>query len=179
MKSASAFEKPASRWRLSRTLKRATDYRPIEDEDIKYLWAAYRQGAFDFENRDMGAAEFKSAFEHAVLSNCSAVWVLYGKTRKAFIPVGVVFATHTHLPFFVVSGAVWLPWASKRNIVECMVAFLNRIRRDHQLQFYATPEHRKLYEVCCKHGIVRRVGTSYEAIPGHAASVYETIRKAA
>ena len=96
-------------------------------------------------------------------------------TRKGFIPVGVVFAAWApNAPFLIVSGASWLPWASKRNIVECMVGFLSRIRSELQLQFYATPEHKRLYEICAMHGIVRRVGTSYVAMPGHPAAVFET-----
>lgn len=179
-KSASGSEPQARRWRLRRTLSRATDYRPIEDADLKYLWAAYRQGAFEFENRDMNAAEFKSAFEQAVLSNCHAVWVLYGNTKRGFWPVGVVFAGWAPAgKFMMVSGAMWLPWATKRNIVECMVGFLNRVRKDFPLQFYALPEHKRLYEVCAMHGVVRRVGTSYAAIPGKSMAVFETSEKKA
>lgn len=151
------------------------DFRPIEDADVKYLWAAYRQGAFDFDNRDMTAAEFKTAFEQAVISQCHAAWVLFGPTRRGIMPVGMVFAGWSPSgTFLVVSGAVWMPWASKRNIIECMVGFLNRVRTEVSLQFYALPEHKRLYEICAMHSIVRRVGTSYVAIPGKTAAVFET-----
>lgn len=151
------------------------DYRPIEDTDIKYLWAAYRQGTFEFDKRDMTAAEFKDALEQTIIAQFHAAWVLFGMTRKGFIPVGVIFAAWApNAPFLIVSGMAWLPWASKRNIVECMVGFLSRIRMELQLQFYATPDHKRLYEICAMHGIVRRVGTSYVAIPGQSAAVFET-----
>lgn len=175
MKSESGSERPVNKWRLSRTLKRKVNFRPIENEDIKYLWAAYKQGAFEFDKRDMTAPEFKSAFEQAVVSQCHAVWVLFGPTRKGPIPVGMVFAVWAPTgPFLIVSGAVWMPWASKRNIVECMVGFLRKVRWEFPLQFYALPEHKRLYEVCAMHAVVRRVGTSYVAIPGKTAAVFET-----
>lgn len=161
---------------MRRTLKRASDFRPVEDGDIKYLWAAYKQGAFEFGNRDdMTAPEFKAAFEEAVISKFHAAWTLFGMTRRGFIPCGVVFAAWApNAPFLIVSGASWLPWASKRNIIECMVGFLSKIRLELQLQFYATQEHKRLYEVCMMHGVIRRVGTSHVAIPGQSALVFET-----
>lgn len=175
MKSASDSVPPANKWRLRRTLRRAVDFRPIEAEDIKYLWAAYRQGSFEFDKRDMTASEFKSAFEEMVIAQFHAAWTLFGMTRRGLIPVGVVFAAWApHAPFLIVTGASWLPWASKRNIIECMVGFLSKIRLELQLQFYANLDHKRLYEVCMMHGIIRRVGTSYVAFPGQPAAVFET-----
>jgi hypothetical protein len=164
-----------SKWRLSQTLRRTVDYRPIEAEDIKYLWAAYKQGAFPDMEAGLEPDEFKETFYSIVQAKFHAVWTLFGPTRKGFIPVGVVFATWApNGPFLIVTGAVWMPWASKRNIVECMVGFLNGVRKEFALQFYALPEHKRLYEVCAMHGAVRRIGTSYTAIAGKHAAMFET-----
>jgi hypothetical protein len=123
----------------------------------------------------MTAAEFKTAFEQAIISNCHAAWVLFGQTRKGLIPVGIVLAAWSPVgKFLIVDGAVWLPWASKRNIVECMVGFLRKVRWQYPLQFYVLPEHRRLYEICAMHGVVRRIGTSVIAIPGKQAAMFET-----
>jgi len=174
-KSESASAPRARKWRLSQTLRRATDYRPIEDADIKYLWAAYKQGAFPDMVPDLPPDQFKQQFEAIVLARFHAVWTLFANTRKGFIPVGVVFAAWApNGPFLIVTGAVWLPWATKRNILECMVGFLNGVRKEFALQFYALPEHKRLYEVCQIHGTVRRIGTSYTAIPGKQCALFET-----
>lgn len=180
MKSASGSVPPVNKWRLSRTLRRAVDYRPIEAGDVKYMWAAYKQGALApmgpiFADGKMAADEFKAAFEQFVLAQYHAAWTLFANTRKGFIPVGVVFAAWAPAgSYLIVNGAAWLPWASKRNIVECMVGFLDGIRKQVPLQFYALSEHKRLYEICAMHGSIRRVGTSYVAIPGKHAAVFET-----
>jgi hypothetical protein len=176
MKSESASApRVRSKWRLSHTLRRTVDYRPIEADDIKYLWAAYKQGAFSDMEPDLPPEEFKQQLQSIVLAKFHAVWTLFGPTRKGFIPVGVVFAAWApNGPFLIVTGAVWMPWASKRNIVECMVGFLNGVRKEFALQFYALPEHKRLYEVCAMHGAVRRIGTSFTAIAGKHAAVFET-----
>jgi hypothetical protein len=172
MKSESGSAPRVNKWRFSRTLRRKVEFRPIEDQDLKYLWAAYKQGAFEFEKRDMTAAEFQTEFLN---TNCHEAWILFGHTRKGFIPVGIVFASRSPVgKFMTVLGAVWLPWASKRNIVECMVGFLRKVRWQYPLQFYVLPEHRRLYEICAMHGVVRRIGTSVIAIPGKQAAMFET-----
>ena len=173
MKSDLDSAKPRNKWRLKRTLTRSVSYRPIEDDDLKYIWAAYRKGALapmGIESTDLDAAAFKQAFEQHVLENFQAAWVLI-----AHKPIGVVFANWApHAPYMIVSGMCWFPWASKRNILEAIVNFLNGVRKQFMLVFYALPEHKRTYEVCAMHGVVRRVGTSYAAIPGHAAAVFET-----
>lgn len=179
MKSASgSAQRP--RWRLSRTLKRATDFRPIEVEDERYLWAAYKQGALSpmgeqFADGKMTVDEFRKAFERAVIDRYHAAWTLFANTKRGFIPVGMVFASWApNGSFLIVHGATWLPWASNRNIIESMIGFLSRIRSEFPLQFYCLAEHKRLYEVCAMHGVVRRIGTSYVAIKGKAAALFET-----
>ena len=176
-KSESASERPASKWRG--TLRRHPNFRPIEIEDIKYLWAAYKSGSLstigmNFD-KEMTPAEFKDAIEHHILSSFHAAWALFGPTKMGFIPTGFVFASWApNAQFMIVSVATFMPWASKRNIIECSVDFLSNVRKEFQLQFYASPEHKRLYEICAIHGAVRRVGTSYVAIPGQIAAVFKT-----
>ena len=154
------------------------NYRPIEDGDIKYVWAAYKKGALSsmgFEGTDLNAEKFKSEFERIVVTQCPTTWVLLAKTRSGMTPMGVVFGSWApNANYIIVSGMCWFPWASKRNIIESIVNFLNGVRKDFMLQFYALPEHKRTYEVCAMHGSVRRVGTSYVAIPGKACAVFET-----
>lgn len=165
------------KWRLSRTLKRHIEYRAIEDKDLKYIWAAYKKGAFQELNfkEGMSPEEFTQAFSSIVVSNCHMAWLLSADTKNGFIPVGVVLcAWAPGSAYLVVVGVSWMPWASKRNIIECMIGFFSKARRDYSFVGYALPEHKRMYEVCCMHGITRRVGTSYIAIPGKAAAVFET-----
>lgn len=179
MKSASGSEPRANKWRLKITLKRSVSYRPIEDDDVKYAWAAYKKGALspmgESFTQEMNAEQFKQLFEQFVIQNHHAAWTLLAPTNKGIIPVGIVLAAWApNASFMIVNGMVWFPWASHRNRVEAMVGFLNGVRKDHHLTFYALPEHKRMYEVCAMHGIIRRVGTSFIAMPGKQAAVFET-----
>ena len=183
MKSDLDSSKPHKKqeWRLSRTLKRATDFRPIEEEDVKYAWAAYKKGALasmgdKFSDGLMSPEEFNAEFVSAILSGGYSCWVLFSNNKHGFSPIGIVLGAEPFpgASYILINGMCWFPWASKRNIVEAMVCFLNGIRKQIPLMFFSLHEHKKLYEVCMKHGIVRRVGTSYGAIPGMPSAVFET-----
>lgn len=180
MKSESGSAPRPNKWRLKRTLKRAVDFRPIEDADLRYTFAAYKKGALSsmgepFADTLMNADEFKATFETFVLERYHAAWTLFAMTRKGFIPAGIVFAVNAPgAPYMIVNGMVWFPWASCRNVVEAIVNFLNGVRKQFPLMFYAAPEHKKVYEVCAMHGIIRRIGTSQIVFPGKSAAVFET-----
>lgn len=178
MKSESDSKPHHRKWRrnLKQTV-RAIDYRPIELEDVKYAWAAYKQGAL----REMGfrenmsPEEFRTAFSDKILNNCHAAWTIFGKTKRGFIPVGLVMAVWgAPGAFLTILGIAWMPWASKRNIVECTVGFFDGTRKEFSFMGYATHDHKKVYDVCRELGIMRRIGTSYTALPGSAAAVFET-----
>lgn len=178
MKSASVSVRQDSKWRLKRTLRRSASYRPIEDSDMKYAWAAYKKSAFPSFAEGLTADEFKARFEEFVVANHHAAWTLIAPTLHGNIPVGIVLAAWApNAPYMIVNGLCWFPWASNRNILEAIVCFLSGVRKELQLVFYALPEHKRTYEVCAMHGVVRRVGTSFVALPGRQAAVFETFVK--
>lgn len=163
-----------SKWRLRRTLSRRVEVRPIEQEDVRFAWAAYRKGKLTEMNFPEGldAKAFKEAFEAYVLTRAHAAWTIITGTRDGFIPAGFVLGGWAPMEaYMVIIGISWLPWASKRNILEGTVAFFDKIRKQMGWMGFASPEHKRLYEVCCIHSIMRRVGTSN--LSGHAVAVYE------
>lgn len=170
---------PKPNWRLRKTLARKIDIRLMQPGDMKYLWAAYKKGALspmgeDFAIPDMDASAFKVAFE-AKAEKFSEGWVVSADTAKGFIPCGAIFGKFDAvLPFMIVAGIVWFPWASSRNIIEGSVTFFHSVRKPIPTMLFATDEHKRLYEVVCMHGIMRRVGTSSIAFPGQQAAVFET-----
>lgn len=166
-----------SKWTRTKTLRRSPSYRPIEEDDVRYLWAAFKKGALKdigFDDTSLTAEQFSEAFHKFVLSNAHAAWTLFAPTKRGKIPVAVILATWgpggNHL---VVMGMAWLPWATKRNMVESMVGFVQGIRKEIPLMAYALPEHKRMYEVVAAHGCARRVGTSYVVIPGKQCAVFE------
>jgi hypothetical protein len=94
--------------------------------DIGILWAAYKAGSFDMP--EMGQDEFANAVMD-YLSGFDSVWVVEDKTKQFAAGRGPVAAVCV-----AVDGAVIQPkahvfkWASKKNILRGVVAFLQMIR---------------------------------------------------
>lgn len=169
--------------RLSRTLKRFVEYRPMDDEHMRYVYAAYKKGALDellepFTEYDMTPPEFREAFlEHAVMYY-DDMWVFYANSlRGEYEPVGFVGTSRTKVrqPVFIVN-AIWFPWASARNRIESMVNWLNDRRREDIVTEYAQMKDKKFFEHICRHGIMRRVGTKQNFYPEGNAAEFETVR---
>jgi hypothetical protein len=183
-----ASDKPAAKrpeWKLSRTAKRPVDFRPIETEDLRYAYAGYKDGALadmagPFVDTGMDAVTFKAKFQAEVLRRYHGAWTLFAVTARGFIPVGMVFAFHAHFehaksPFMIIGDIVWFPWASKRNRIEAAVNFLSVIRKQVPLMDFAHGEtNRRFWDVMAKHGIVNRVGTTYNVVRGEKVAIYET-----
>jgi hypothetical protein len=146
---------------------------------MRFVWAAYKKGALEdmggsFALPNMDAEAFKLAFEE-VSARFSEAWTIWAPTKRGFIAVGIVFSAFApSLPYRVIGGIAWFPWASKRNVIEGTVAFFSGARREVPTVAYAIDEHKRVYEVCCMHGVMRRVGTSHVVFPGKSAAVYET-----
>lgn len=168
-----------SKWRLRRTLKRQPRFRPLEKDDLKYLWAAYKKGAFDqFISDDMDVEEFEKYVFSDLLVRFHNIWTLIAGTERGEMPVGLVLGFWPHpdefnVPFMILDSFVWFPWASKRNRTEAAVNFINDARAEIPMLGFVRPDDMSFFNMIAKHGIVRRVGTSHEIFDGKAA-IYET-----
>lgn len=169
---------PKPNWRLKKTLARHVEVRAMQPDDLKYLWAAYKKGALAplgevFSSADLDQEKFRQAFDMAA-EQYSEGWIISAGTRHGFRPIGLVLGALSPLSaYMVIGGIVWFPWASRRNIVEGTVSFFNLIRKSFPWIGYASNAHKRLYEVCCMHGIMRRIGTSYVVFPNEAAAMFE------
>lgn len=176
---------PKQNWRLKKTLARRLDFRPIEDADVKFAYAAYKKGALapmagPFVQTEMKPVEFKATFEETVLSRYHGAWTLFGETPRGFVQIGMVFAFHSHAdpalsPFMIIGDIVWFPWASHRNKVESAVNFFDKIRTSIPMMDYAHGDtNRRFFEMLCKHGVMRRIGTMFNLVKGEPTAVFET-----
>lgn len=170
-------------WRLRRTLSRRTEYRPIEDADIKFAWAAHKKGGLrslgPHFDREFTPEEFYDAFVNEVSANYGSAWTLSAETAKGFMPVCIVLAFYSHpnpklSPFMIIGDMLWFPWASTRNRIEAAVGFFNSIRKEIPMMEYANDEAKPFFEMIAKHGIMRRVGTTLNVYPGQSTAVFET-----
>lgn len=176
---------PKQSWRLKRTLARKLHFRPIEAEDIKYAWAAYKSGALKdmagpFADLGMSADAFNVQFQAIVPTRYHGAWTLLAETKKGFIPAGMVFAFYSHAdvalsPFMIIGDIAWFPWASSRNRIESAVNFFNTIRATIPMMDYAHgPINRRFFDMICKHGVMQRIGTTHNVVKGEATAIYET-----
>ena len=173
------------KWRLKRTLSRNVSFRPIEDEDVKYAWAAYKKGWLasmggKFATVDMEAEEFKTEFPKEIFDKYSAAWSLFADApKRGNIQVGMVLGFYSHqdpacAPFMIVGDIIWFQWASARNRVESAVNFFTNIRGEIPMVEYAAEKDKKFFEMIARHGVMRRVGTTYSIKPGEAYAMFET-----
>lgn len=178
-------EAPRSKWRLKKTLARRVSFRPIEAEDIRFAWAAYKKGALaqlagPFERTDMSADEFEVTFQATVTTRYHGAWTLFADTRRGNMPVGMVLAFYSHpepalSPFMILGDIIWFPWASTRNKIEAAVYFFSVIRSSLSLVGYANGDvNKRFFEMLCQHSVMRRIGTTFVLIKGEPVAVFET-----
>jgi len=166
--------KGKKKWRLTKTLSRRIEVRPIENEDLKYAWAAYKMRGLAEIGMPAGLAadQFKREFESFILSRTHAAWTTLGETKKGFLPIG--FGLGNWGPaerFIIMSAVIWLPWASCRNVLEGTIGFFNVMRKQLPIIVFTHEQHKPLYEICCMHGIMHRIGTSHSM--GEKMAVFE------
>ncbi len=176
--------KSNSTWRLKKTTARKLSFRPIENEDLRYIWAAYKDGALasmgeTFASADLAADEFKTAFEQEVVNTYHAAWTLFAESKRGVLPIGLVLGFWSHhdaerAPFMILGDMIWFPWASLRNKIESAVNFFNEARREIPMVEYARMKDKRFFEMIARHGIMRRVGTSHNVYRGEPAAVFET-----
>lgn len=175
-------------WRLKKTLARRIEYRPIEAEDIRYAYAAYKKGALKdmagpFADTGMSADEFNVQFQAIVPARYHGAWTLFAETARGYLPVGMVFAFYSHAdpvlaPFMIIGDISWFPWASARNRIEAAVYFFNAMRSIMPMMDYAHGEtNRRFFEMICKHGVMQRVGTTFNVVKGEPVAIFETRTK--
>lgn len=91
------------------------------------LWAAYKSGSFNMP-KELGQEEFIKQIE-GVFSSFKDVWIVDDDNRnfsKGRGPVGLVMANSVDLLIEAKFG--FFKWATKRNMLRVMAAFLNMIR---------------------------------------------------
>lgn len=182
--------KQTQSWKLKKTLSRQVDVNLIEEKDLRHIYAAYRLGSLSdlgskFSTVDLSPKDFKRVFIDHVLSEysylngndtISLAWSIKANFKNRFRPVANAYGVfHPLSHTVIVVGIIWFPWATVRNKVEGIVKFFNETRKDIKMIWYTRPEHKALYEVVMKHGIVRRVGTSHSIFADVPATIYETI----
>ena len=153
----SASSSTSHKFRRKRTLKRKPSFHEFTDADRKYIWAAYKLGAFG----DIGTQQEFDARLALYLSMNDKLYIFEAPTPRGRIPVGLVAGKFMG-PVIWLVDAVWFPWASDRNKYESMVNLFQETRKHYVALFTCTIQDLKFYEKVAKHGVIRRVGTLHD-----------------
>lgn len=165
----------------------------MSPDDIKYVGAAWKMGALNLDpifDHDLTAEEFKALFQWYARTNYGVfqidgdglpveaglgAWTFIARSKRGKDePVG--FYLGWVRGRIIQTGAmIWFPWASHRNVIESAVNFFDKMRREHVVIDFAEAKDKKFFETICRHGVMRRIGTSYEVYPDDRCVVFETV----
>lgn len=143
---------------------------------MKWLYAAYRKGAFKLPD-GLSQEDFVSAVMVETLG-FEEIYTLFAPLyeeshhRGEKVPIGLVGANFNQHRMEV--HAVWLPWASRRNILEASLKFLNFMRARHLVLIFVRKETRHFFEHLCRYGVLRNVGVIDDYWAGASAWVFHT-----
>jgi hypothetical protein len=180
--STSAPHRPHS-YKRSRALRRGCSFEPANSTHIRWLWAAYKTGAFPPDGRippGLDAAEFRNLIEQLLvelISGGNDAFILKECSGK---PIGLMTVWRVLNPIFAPQfhpHVNWFNWATPRNKLECVLEFLIAMKRDAIGIIVAEPEYWPFFGHICHYGVLRRVGTyrGYWA-DGRDGGIFETVR---
>jgi hypothetical protein len=106
--------------------------RPATPDDMGWLWAAYKFGAFR-EIGDVSQDEFTARMTHALqqFPFHTVIEDRNAKFSKGQGPIGIVGALFNG--WRLEPHVEWYPWATKRNQLRGTVAYLMRMRYDRNI----------------------------------------------
>lgn len=168
------------KYRRRRLLKRFTAFRPIERSDLQYIGAAWRKGALDelhevFRDQEMDAERFGDLFQKFVVELFQVGLTLFAETPMGRIPVGMFLGLipAPGKPIMFVAEMIWFPWASDRNRLEAAVGLFDQLRTDWIVIEFACPQDQAFFDVICRYGVMRRIGSTHDLYDEPAAT-YQT-----
>ena len=74
------------------------------------------------------------------------------------MPVGVILG-ELRPKMLMIGDILWFPWASPRNRLESVLAFVNSQRDEITIVVWSRFGLRKSWEHVCKYAVMRRIGT--------------------
>lgn len=126
----------------------------MDDSDLPYVWGAYKMGHYDWPpGLDVEGMKGEVA---RLLGQCDEAYTAVIDGR----PAGIALATFAGRR--MEPHVDWFPWATKRNKVECAIRFFIEMRKDYKVLIFATAADQGFFDVMCRYGVIRRVGTLHK-----------------
>jgi hypothetical protein len=139
-----------------RTLKRGAYYRSPRDEDLGFVYAAYKQGAFHDMAEDLDFDAFSAEFISIASNGEFYIGIAPNRTSKerTEIPVGLITVTRWHSTLGE-PHIFWFPWATKRNKVEVCLKFITEMRHDMTLAIFTKEEFAPFFDRMKAYGVIK------------------------
>ena len=123
---------------------------------MRWLWAAYRSGMWR-DVFDSGLSQM--AFVERIMDFIGAAemdWIIDARGHEGIRPVGLVMGNWI-MPGRILHPHVdWFPWATPRNKMEGIAAFLRETSKRYKLFVYAADEAIPFYTRMTQYRILRR-----------------------
>jgi len=120
-----------------RIYARKPKVREIQNHHLRWLWAAYKLGAFA-EVVPEGLDD--NGFEEAIVDLLASVdfgWVIEAQGEEGLRPVGVVLGQSRAAGRGVEPHVDWFPWATTRNRLEGIAVFLRDVSKQLKIFVFA------------------------------------------
>lgn len=146
--------KKKAKVKLKRAMKRRMDLRDVEEGDFRFLWAAYKMGAFEGLPVVDSPDEFVRMVMEATQGKTLALMWEHGNDK----PVGLFvmeISGHQMEPH-----VYWMPWTSDRNKIVGTLAFFKEMNQDWAVITTITEANKDFYYHIRKYGTIREVGVS-------------------
>lgn len=156
------------------------------NDDIPYLWAAYKQGSFCelgevFKLTGMNPEEFKDALHKFLFDNNLEIVTFFHKHDGDIKPVGVVL-TWSRGRVIQIFDIVWFSWASNRMIFESLLIYFSIIpklthepsNRKYKVLEFAQYSKRKIFEKLVDCDALRKVGHVNDLYEAEKAVLFES-----
>ncbi len=140
---------------------------------MKWFFAAYKKGLFPALKEEMSASEFNEVFTQLVAQGYHGLWTQYAITKRGEVPVGFISGVKLDGHWLLTEFAPF-PWASTRNKWETLIKFLNWFRTQDNGIIRVKGSEKRIFELACKTGVIRRAGTWYNWYGTEPAAVFQT-----
>lgn len=145
------------KYRLSRLFKnRKIAVEPTTEQDFKWLWAAYKKGAF---SNTIQPDLDRDSFVEFVIAASEIVSGLY-TVFNGDMAIGLISVAAKRFgdADYGEPHIDWFPWATKRNKIEGLAKFILTYRNEYPIFIQSGEETLKFVTHIAKYGILRRVG---------------------
>lgn len=149
-------------WRRN-ARKRGAWFHVLTDsyDDMKWLWAAYKQDSFiEFMPSGAPQEEFNDGIRYFIESFTPGVNDLFylieahNDGRKSTVPVGL-FVVNFH-EGAAWPKAFWFSWATPRNKIEATVVFLEQLQQETPVMILADKDITKFLSHLGRYGLLSR-----------------------